>query len=78
VGGRISKSKIMHLYNNLCTFIDRSIKEQEIDEDYHTLSYIKNELQAILHDINKSGTLKKKLIKKLFLQVHNKSPKPVI
>lgn len=77
VGGRISKSKITNLYNNLYTFLNRSIKEQEIDEDYHTLSYIKSELHAILHDINKSGTLKKKLIKKLFLQIHNKSPKPV-
>jgi len=75
VGGRVSKSKITLLYNNLCTFIKRSKLEQEIDEDYFTLSYIRNELHAILHDINPSGTLKKKLIKKLYLQIHDKGPK---
>jgi hypothetical protein len=77
--GRVLKSKINLLYNNLCTYIKRSKEEQIIeDDDYFTLSYIRNELHAILHDINKNGTVKKKLIKKLFLQVHNKSPKSVI
>jgi hypothetical protein len=75
VSGRVSKSKITLLYNNLCTFIKRSKLEQEIDEDYFTLSYIRNELYAILHDINPSGTLKKKLIKKLYLQIQDKGPK---
>jgi len=75
MGGRVSESKITLLYNNLCTYIKRSKLEEDIDEDYFTLSYIRNELYAMLQDMNSNGTVKKKLIKKLYLQIRDKGPK---
>jgi len=72
----LTKTRIKNLCNNLCSYLNRT-KEEGIDEEYNTLSYIYNELQSILDNLNIKGTPKMSLLKKLHLEIKNKSPKSI-
>jgi len=70
-----TKTRVKNLFNNLSSHLDRTKDTLGIDEDYFTLSYIMNDLYSILHNLNPSGTPKMALIKKLYFDTKDKSPK---